>query len=102
MTEKKRPSFDLQSIKQAACNFRTFEITISAMRSAAELGFDRNEIVDTIQTIQSSHFYKSMTSEKNNQIWQDVYYVPSAVGILYVKFSNGVLSQFNLVSFKQK
>lgn len=102
MTEKRRPSFDLHSIKKAFSNVRTLEITVTAMKSAAELGFDRNEIIHTIQAIQSNHFYKSMTSEHNHQIWQDVYHVPTAAGILYIKFSNGVISQFSLVSFKLK
>jgi motility quorum-sensing regulator/GCU-specific mRNA interferase toxin len=59
----------------------------SAVRGAAALGFGRAEIVAAIQTMQRSHFYKSMTSYGRHRIWQDVYHVPSEAGTLYVKFT---------------
>lgn len=55
-----------------------------------------------IQTMERSHFYKSMTSHSDHRVWQDVYHVPSDVGDLYVKFTAGVLVEFLLLSFKEK
>ena len=43
-----------------------------------------------------------MTSYADNQIWQDVYYVPSKVGTLYVKFTANAVTKFLLLSFKEK
>ena len=34
--------------------------------------------------------------------WRDVYYVPSAVGALYVKFTADAVTEFLLLSFKEK
>lgn len=48
------------------------------------------------------HFYKSMTSYADHRIWQDVYHVPYDDMILYVKFTQNVLSEFTLLSFKEK
>jgi motility quorum-sensing regulator/GCU-specific mRNA interferase toxin len=72
------------------------------VRSAAALGFGRAEIVATIQTMQLAHFYKSMTSHGDHRIWQDVYHVPSEAGTLYVKFTADVVTEFLLLSFKEK
>ncbi len=77
-------------------------VTGTAVRSAAGLGFGRQEIVDTIQSMERTQFYKSMTSYADHKIWQDVYHVPSEVGVLYVKFTSHVVSEFLLLSFKEK
>jgi motility quorum-sensing regulator/GCU-specific mRNA interferase toxin len=52
--------------------------------------------------MQRAHFYKSMTSHGDHRIWQDVYHVPSEAGTLYVKFTADVVTEFLLLSFKEK
>lgn len=49
-----------------------------------------------------SQFYKSMTAHANHRIWQHVYHVPSAAGRLYVKFTADAVTEFLLLSFKEK
>ena len=46
--------------------------------------------------------FKSMTSHAATKIWQDVYHVPSDAGLLYVKFTAEAVSDFLLLSFKEK
>ncbi len=77
-------------------------VTATAVKSAAYLGFGRAEIVATIQTMQREHFFKSMTSYGDHRVWQDVYHVPSEAGALYVKFTADVVTEFLLLSFKEK
>ena len=74
----------------------------TSRKSAAGLGFGRAEISSVIQTMLREHFYKSMTSRANHTVWQDVYHVPSAVGVLYVKFMADTMTEFRLLSFKEK
>ena len=50
----------------------------------------------------ATHFYKSMTSYGDHRVWQDVYHVPSEAGMLYVKFTADVVTEFLLLSFKEK
>ncbi|MHB1014301.1 MAG: type II toxin-antitoxin system MqsR family toxin, partial [Desulfurivibrionaceae bacterium] len=52
--------------------------------------------------MQRSHFYKSMTAYADSRLWQDVYHVPSPVGLLYVKFTADAVTEFLLLSFKEK
>jgi motility quorum-sensing regulator/GCU-specific mRNA interferase toxin len=99
MTEKRKPTYDLEAFKAAA---RQIRVTVTATRTAAALGFGRAEIEATIQTMRRSQFQKSMTSYADHRIWQDVYYVPSPAGTLYVKFTADAVAEFALLSFKEK
>ena len=102
MTEKLKPTYDLEAFKAAFSTVDGLRVTVSATRTAAELGFGRGDIIATIQTMQRAQFYKSMTSYGDHRIWQDVYHVPSEAGILYVKFTADTVSEFLLLSFKEK
>jgi motility quorum-sensing regulator/GCU-specific mRNA interferase toxin len=102
VTEKRKPTYDLQAFKQVFSAVASLNVTGTALRMAAELGYGRQEIVAVIQTMMPAHFYKSMTSIADYRIWQDVYYVPSDAGTLYVKFTADVLTEFLLLSFKKK
>lgn len=59
-------------------------------------------MVDIIQSMRTTHFYKSMTAVADHRSWQDVYHVPSSAGVLYVKFTADVITEFLLLSFKEK
>ena len=102
MTEKRKPTYDLDAFKAAFNSVGRLTATGTALRSAAALGFGRAEIVETIQTMQREHFYKSMTAFADHRLWQDVYHVPSPAGVLYVKFTADAVTEFLLLSFKEK
>ena len=102
MTEKRKPTYDIEAFKTAFANMERLSATGTALRSAAALGFGRAEIVETIQSMQRGHFYKSMTAYANPRLWQDVYHVPSPAGELYVKFTADTVTEFLLLSFKEK
>jgi motility quorum-sensing regulator/GCU-specific mRNA interferase toxin len=102
MTEKRKPTYDLRAFKAACVDANRLKATTTALRGAASLGFSRVEIVATIQTMERTHFYKSMTSYGDHRVWQDVYHVPSAAGVLYVKFTADAVTEFLLLSFKEK
>jgi motility quorum-sensing regulator/GCU-specific mRNA interferase toxin len=102
MTEKSKPTYNLPAFRAAFDDVDKLNVTGTAVRSAAALGFGRAEIVATIQTMQRTHFYKSMTSYGDHRIWQDVYHVPSEAGTLYVKFTASAVTEFLLLSFKGK
>jgi len=102
MTEKRKPTYDLEAIKSAFSTVEGLNATGSAIRGAAALGFGRREIVSAIQSVDRKHFSKSMTSYADHRVWQDVYYVPSEQGTLYVKFTADAVTDFLLLSFKEK
>lgn len=102
--DKKRPTYDLEAIKGALGSVSALAITTTALRDAVALGYDRASIVSTIKHIERGMFYKSMTTNADHRVWQDVYHVP-VLGedmVLYVKFQADVITEFRIMSFKEK
>ena len=97
MLEKFTPTYNLEEFKKS-----DFRITKTAQTSAEDLGFTLNDIDRVVETMERKHFYKSMTSYANHKIWQDVYFVPYEDLTLYIKFTQNVISEFTLLSFKEK
>ena len=102
MLEKRKPTYDLEAFRSAFSSEERLFATTTAFLTAASLGFGRSEMVEIIQTMRASHLYKSMTAVVDHRTWQDVYYVPSSAGVLYVKFTADVITEFLLLSFKEK
>ncbi len=76
MAKQRKPTYDLDAFKAAFASVDTINVTGTAMRGAAAIGFGRTEIVSVIQTMRRSHCYKSMTAHADHRVWQDVYHVP--------------------------
>lgn len=100
--EKRRPTYDLETIKTALGSVDTLAITTSALRDALGLGFDRAGIVEVIGGMTRKMFVKSMTTFADHRVWQDVYHVPARDVLLYVKFQADVVTEFTVMSFKEK
>ena len=95
--EKFKPTYNLEEFKKS-----NFEFTKTALKTSKELGFEEKDVRDVVSTMKSEHFYKSMTSYANHKIWQDVYFVPYEDLTLYIKFTQNIISEFTLLSFKEK
>ena len=102
VTEKRKPTYDLDAFKAAFTTVEQLRVMGVAVRTAAALGFDRAEIVATIQTMRRSQFHKSMAAHADHRVWQDVYHVPSPAGTLHVKVLADTVSEFLLLSFKER
>ncbi|RUV77517.1 type II toxin-antitoxin system MqsR family toxin [Mesorhizobium sp. M5C.F.Cr.IN.023.01.1.1] len=100
--EKRRPTYDVDAVKAAIGSVETLAITTSALRDATRLGFDRAGIVEVVGSIERKMFYKSMTTFADHRVWQDVYHVPARGLVLYVKFQADVMTEFTVMSFKEK
>lgn len=103
MTEAKNgPTHDLEAIQAVFSDTKNLNITGSALRDAAALGYGSEDIIEVIQSIEAGHFYKTMPSEKRPGYWQDVYRVPDGGMELYVKFTSDTVTEFKLLSFKER
>ncbi|TPI30626.1 type II toxin-antitoxin system MqsR family toxin [Mesorhizobium sp. B3-2-1] len=100
--EKRRPTYDLDAIKSMFGSVDTLAITTSALRDAVGLGFDRAGMVEVIDSMTRKMFVKSMTTFADHRVWQDVYHVPARDMLLYVKFQADVVTEFTIISFKEK
>lgn len=95
--EKFNPTYNLEEFKKS-----DFAITMTAQKTASDLGFGKSEVHKVVSTMKENQFYKSMTSYANHKIWQDVYHVPYGDLVIYIKFTQNVISEFTLLSFKEK
>lgn len=84
--EKRKPHYDLKRIKELINNEPSRLIRDIAKQNAAAAGYvDVDEILYVINSLCSQHFYKSMTSELNHRLWQDVYKFTDEDKRLYIK-----------------
>lgn len=102
IVEKRRPHYDLDAFKAAFSTVKGLNATLTAAADAQALGFSRSGMVEVLQAMKAGHFYKSMTSHVDHKVWQDVYHVPWADLVLYVKFTEDRVTAFRLLSFKER
>lgn len=100
--EKRRPTYDLEAIRTVLGSPATLAMTSTALRDAIGLGFDRRAVADTILSIDRKMFLKSMTTFSDHRVWQDVYHVPADEMVIYVKFQADIVTEFRVMSFKEK
>ena len=96
--EKRTPHCPLSVVKTLieAGKVRT---TQSARSGAATLGLDYREMLAVIQALTPGDFYKSMTTNADHRLWQDVYRPTTEVGDIYLKLT--VIDDVLIVSFKE-
>lgn len=99
--EKKIPQYSLELIKELIQQ-RKYQIRKIAIENAM-CDFDLNpkELLKYVFKIENAHFYKSMTSQYDNKLWQDVYHIPIGKDTAYVKLQ--IASDESVViQFKRK
>lgn len=73
--------------------------TVSALAGAAALELDFIGMMDTVMSLTSKDFYKSMTTHLDHRVWQDVYRPHTSAGQVYLKLT--VVDDVLIVSFKE-
>lgn len=99
--DKLKPTYDLDSVKAEFATVEGLRMTVSARNSAFSLGLTLEDVVRLVQMMSRAHFYKSMTSHADHTIWQDVYHVPYAELLLYVKLTIDIDGHI-VISLKEK
>ena len=96
--EKRTPHCPLCVVKTLieAGRVRT---TQSARSGAAALDLDYRGMLAVIQALTPGDFYKSMTTNADHRLWQDVYRPATEVGDIYLKLM--VIDDVLIVSFKE-
>jgi len=93
------PTYQLQDIKNALNRVSKLRMTRVARQGANELGMDDQDIINAIQAITPSQFYKTMPSNKlPNALYLDVYRTHWNGKNVYAKFQD--VCGFLVVSFK--
>ena len=96
--EKRIPHCRLAIVRSLLAAGRV-RATATALSGASALGFDFDDVVAVVQSLEPEDFYKSMTTVADHRIWQDVYRPVTVAGPVYLKLT--VISEVLVVSFKE-
>jgi motility quorum-sensing regulator/GCU-specific mRNA interferase toxin len=103
MAVKRLPHHDLAGIQAKFADVDTLEITGTATRSAQDLGYSLEDVIDVVQALEPGDFVKSETAHNppNSRVWHDTYHIPCDGLFLYLKFAGETLIDVMLTSFKE-
>lgn len=101
MKSRRQPHYPLTTIKAAFADMTRLNWTMTAADGAEGLGLDEQAVVDVIADLVASDFDKSMPSDIDPEIWQDVYKPVIEGRELYVKFTLDTQGELLLISFKE-
>ncbi|MDK3023309.1 type II toxin-antitoxin system MqsR family toxin [Cupriavidus taiwanensis] len=97
--EKRTAHYPLWRVRELVAAKRV-TLTRSAREGAVALGFDMAGLLEVIQLLAPSEFYKSMTTYADHTVWQDVYRPLTRHGWVYLKLT--VSAGLLVVTFKAR
>lgn len=101
MTEKSKAHYALSEIKARVAAQGISAFTRTAQIGLAEMDLSPDEAVQVTLGLERSMLYKSMTTNADHRVWQDVYHAPCPNGkTAYIKLTlrDGTV----VVQFKEK
>ncbi|MFM9969844.1 MAG: type II toxin-antitoxin system MqsR family toxin [Burkholderiales bacterium] len=100
--EKKKPHYLLSEVQRVVEGRGVNAFTATALTGAAALGLSGEQAVVVMLELKQKDFYKSMTTNADHRIWQDVYHAALKTGSqAYIKVTlrdNGTV----VIQFKEK
>ena len=87
MRRARQTRYALTAVKMAFSDPALINRTMSAVEGAEDLGMDDYVVVEVIRGLTARDFDKSMPSDINLTVWQDVYKPVVEGRELYVKFT---------------
>ena len=99
--EKLKAHYSLQAIRVIVARDGSQSFTFAAQRGAENMGLSRAEALAVVLALTSAMLYKSMTTNSDNKVWQDVYHAPCPNGrIAYIKLT--MRDDVVVIQFKEK
>jgi motility quorum-sensing regulator/GCU-specific mRNA interferase toxin len=100
--EKRKAHYALQAVKDRVTHLGADAFTMTALRGVAAMGLSIAEGVEVVLGLSAAMLYKSMTTNADHRVWQDVYHAPCPNGkTAYVKLTlreDGAL----VIQFKER
>ena len=78
--EKPTPHYELGMIKAQVAHLGPAAFTKTALDGGRDMGLTSSEMLSVLAALTRRNFYKSMTSDADHRIWQDVYHSPNTGG----------------------
>jgi motility quorum-sensing regulator/GCU-specific mRNA interferase toxin len=100
--EKKKPHYALIDIQRVVETRGINSFTATALTGATSLGLSYEQAVLSVLRLKPKDLFKSMTTNSDHRIWQDVYHASLDSGVVaYIKLTlreNGTV----VIQFKEK
>ncbi len=99
--DKRRPHYSLREVQAVVALKGSDAFTLTAINNARLMGLSAAQSLAVILSLTPAMFYKSMTTNHDSTLWQDVYHAPTPVGrIAYIKITlqEGAV----VIQFKEK
>ena len=100
--EKKKPHYTLSEVQRVVEERGINAFTATALNGVVALGLSYEQAVVVVLGLKQRDLYKSMTTNGDHKIWQDVYHATLKAGLVaYIKFTlreNGTV----VIQFKEK
>jgi len=97
--EKRAPHYLLSAIQAQMDSVEAINLTQSALLGIRTAGMAMADALEVVRGLSRSDFHKSMTTNKDHRVWQDVYHGKWRGKPLYVKFQQA--GEYFVVSFKE-
>lgn len=101
--EKLTPHYKLADIKSVVADPSSRPFTVTALRGGLELGLLEKEMRQIVRALSRKDFYKSMTTNLDSKVWQDVYHGKTQDGVIvYIKITAYEDGRPPVIQFKAK
>jgi len=98
--EKHKPHYLLKAIQAQMTAPEAMNLTLSALAGIRAAGMAQVDALAVVQALTAADFYKSMTTNADHRIWQDVYHGEWQGVALYIKFQQA--GEYFVISFKER
>ena len=98
--EKHKPHYLLKAIQAQMTTPEAMNLTLSAFEGIRSAGMAQVDALTVVQGLTAVDFYKSMTTNADHRVWQDVYHSEWQEAALYIKFQQA--GEYFVISFKER
>ena len=98
--EKQKPHYLLKAIQAQMTSPEAMNLTLSALTWIRAAGLAQIDALAVVQGLTAVNFYKSMTTNPDHRVWQDVYLAQWLEVGLHIKFQQP--GEYFVISFKER
>lgn len=101
--EKRKPHYQLEKVQGVVADRNSRPFTMTALRGGLALGLTEPVMREVVLALRRVDFYKSMTTHRDHQLWQDVYHGVTPDGVpVYIKITGFDDDRPPVIQFKAK
>jgi len=101
VNEKLKPHYNLCELQKLLQKNKTRHFTRNSILGAHELDLSVTQMKGIVLSLRRINFIKSMTSDHDRTLWQDVYNISKDRIPIYIKLQKNHIGEAVVISFKK-